>query len=92
MKAIECQRASGKFMGANFLRELRSVNTAVSLGSTVMASSCVLFCHYFSLRAEQVERLLSASCFAGVGCGVAWVFISLFTHLKKKYMRNAHPC
>lgn len=90
MKAIECQRASGKFMGAIFLRELRCVNTAVSLGSAVTASSCVLFSHHFSLRAEQVERRLSASCFAGVGRGEVWVF--LFTHLKKKYMRDARPC
>lgn len=60
MKAIGCRRASGKFMGAIFLRELRCVNTAVSLGSAVTASSGVLSSHHSSLRAEQVERLLSA--------------------------------
>lgn len=85
--------ASGKVMGAIFLRELRSVNTAVRLACAVVASSCVLFpalSHHFRFRPEQVERLLPASCVGGVGCGGVWAF--LFTRLKKKHMRNARPC
>lgn len=88
MKAIECQRASGKVMGAIFLRELRSVNTAVSLGS------CVLFSHYFSLRAEQVERLLSPCwcwMWSSLGFSIYTLEEEIYAECSSLFMEKALP-
>lgn len=49
-----------------------SINTAVSLVSRVIASSCVLFSplsHNLSFRAEQAESSFSASSSVVSGCG-----------------------
>lgn len=81
MNAIKSQQASGQVMGVisgwSESAGLQpptpcSINTAVSLVSPVIASSCVLFSplsHNLSCTAEQAESSQSASFTVVAGCG-----------------------